>query len=251
MSRKEKKPESKPSKAYLVSFGDTMTALLAFFIVLNSLAKDQTGAKMHAGTGSFMNAIKSLGVPGDFSGSRTRNTIAKTAPTPIYAVPSEDKQTGANNKGPDAVNDEMRILSRESDEFQRFLNEMQRQFEVHEGAPVHRQIVLDTWAKLGDNAMDLLDSKAIDVASEAISQLANPDVEVELIIWANMPSPKALEHAIERAEMAKQQIGQLFSLSAEQRNRLCFSAKPWLFVDAKRPTVSFVISRMANPATAR
>ena len=52
MARKKKLPEP-PSKAYLISFGDTMTALLAFFIVLNSLAQEQTGAKLHAGTGSL------------------------------------------------------------------------------------------------------------------------------------------------------------------------------------------------------
>ncbi|MCA9059275.1 MAG: hypothetical protein KDA85_12285, partial [Planctomycetaceae bacterium] len=33
-------PSFGPSQAYLLSFGDTMTALLAFFIVLNSLAKE-------------------------------------------------------------------------------------------------------------------------------------------------------------------------------------------------------------------
>ena len=71
MSRKQKPPPSKPSKAYLVSFGDTMTALLAFFIVLNSFAKDQTGANMHSGTGSFVNAMSTSGLPGHYPGDRS------------------------------------------------------------------------------------------------------------------------------------------------------------------------------------
>ena len=54
MAKKQKRVPSGPSNAYLVSFGDTMTALLAFFIVLNSLATEQTGANLYSGTGSFV-----------------------------------------------------------------------------------------------------------------------------------------------------------------------------------------------------
>ncbi|MCP4857370.1 MAG: hypothetical protein GY903_23045, partial [Fuerstiella sp.] len=46
-----------PNQSYLISFGDTMTALLAFFIILNTLAEEQTGANLHAGTGSFMESV--------------------------------------------------------------------------------------------------------------------------------------------------------------------------------------------------
>ena len=59
------------NKSYLVSFGDTMTALLAFFIVLNSLAEDQTGANLHSGTGSFAVAISGYGVTNRQSSKRT------------------------------------------------------------------------------------------------------------------------------------------------------------------------------------
>ena len=37
MARCKENCPSGPNNAYLISFGDTMTALLAFFIVLNSL----------------------------------------------------------------------------------------------------------------------------------------------------------------------------------------------------------------------
>ena len=38
MVKRKKIAPTGASNAYLISFGDTMTALLAFFIVLNSLA---------------------------------------------------------------------------------------------------------------------------------------------------------------------------------------------------------------------
>ena len=91
MSRKKKAPPAPPSKAYLVSFGDTMTALLAFFIVLNSFAKDQTGANMHSGTGSFVNAVSSIGLPGVSPGNRSHLVVEKKAAAPIYAVSDPDK----------------------------------------------------------------------------------------------------------------------------------------------------------------
>ena len=50
MARK-KEPDKGPSQAYLISFGDTMTTLLAFFIVLCSMAEDQTGANLYSGNG--------------------------------------------------------------------------------------------------------------------------------------------------------------------------------------------------------
>ena len=44
---------SGPNNSYLISYGDTMTALLAFFIILVTLAEEQTGANLHAGDGIF------------------------------------------------------------------------------------------------------------------------------------------------------------------------------------------------------
>ena len=76
---RKKTPISKPSKAYLISFGDTMTALLAFFIVLNAFAKEQTGANMYAGTGSFMSAKRTIALSGGEPGDRSRLLITKKA----------------------------------------------------------------------------------------------------------------------------------------------------------------------------
>ena len=72
MVKKKKTPPAAPSKAYLISFGDTMTALLAFFIVINSLAREQTGANLYTGTGSFVNAMNASGLPGRFETKGSR-----------------------------------------------------------------------------------------------------------------------------------------------------------------------------------
>ena len=86
MARKPKPPDKPPSKAYLVSFGDTMTTLLAFFIVLNSLADEQTGANLHAGTGSFIQALESGGLGGGTM-AKSRRAFQQGEAAPKFIPP--------------------------------------------------------------------------------------------------------------------------------------------------------------------
>ena len=257
MSRKKKAPPSKPSKAYLVSFGDTMTALLAFFIVLNSFAKDQTGANMYSGTGSFINAMSSIGLPGDYPGDRTSQVVQMKEQAPIYAVSSPDENKESNKRlGPDEDGDRKRIIDRQTDEFKRFLTEVSRTFDVEEQPATASQIVFDSFEKLrplksGRDGVAALDRKynplqdaAIKVASEAISKLTQSGYELEIVVWATMPSPKAMNRTITTAVAVQNQIDRLFRFTPEQRSRVSSSAKPWLFYDAARPKVSFILSKM-------
>ncbi len=251
MSRKPKAPPSKPSKAYLVSFGDTMTALLAFFIVLNSFAKDQTGANMHSGTGSFVNAVSSIGLPGTAPGNRSHQVVEKKAPAPLYAIREDGEDTSHPDRlGPDTEVDDQRIIDRQTDNFKRFLTEINRQFEVKEEQPTRSQVVFDSFEKLARQDKQptppLLEN-AIQIAADSIGQLRREEFELEIVVWASMPSRIAMNNAMETAVAIQKQIDSSFNLSDSQRVRISTSAKPWLFVDATRPKISFVLSRMATP----
>ena len=60
----EKKPDDGPkTPAWIVSFTDMITLLLAFFVLLQSFAKDQDPELFAKGRGSFQRAIAGLGVP--------------------------------------------------------------------------------------------------------------------------------------------------------------------------------------------
>jgi flagellar motor protein MotB len=244
MSRKAKPPPKKPSKAYLVSFGDTMTALLAFFIVLNSFAKDQTGAQLHSGTGSFLRALKKTGSAGSNFGTRSDQAISRVGQTPIYAVKENDPQYKDKKRGPDDEDDLQRVLNRQAENFQRFLNEMDYRFQVKSGDPTESQIVFDSFEKIGTDSQSVLGPNAIQLASDAIAQLSNDAFELEIIVWANMPSELALKKANQYALQIEQFIGRTFKFNPDQRRRFSVTAQPWLFVDAARPKVSFVLSRL-------
>lgn len=63
------KVKKKGAPAYLVSFGDMMTLILCFFILLVALSKDRQFGMMAKGLGSFVIALKSHGMDGILSGA--------------------------------------------------------------------------------------------------------------------------------------------------------------------------------------
>jgi chemotaxis protein MotB len=69
----------------MTSFADMMTLLLTFFILLVAFAEEQRAELVAAGTGSFVNAIETLGLPGLLPGGR--RPIDKGALCPHFIIP--------------------------------------------------------------------------------------------------------------------------------------------------------------------
>ena len=199
---------------------------------------------MYTGTGSFVQAMKSIGIPGDSPGDRSDQLVTKKAPAPLYAVPSKKTLENDPGLGPDETDDGRRVINRQAENFQRFLSEMEYQFQVNEDQPTQSQVVFDSFENLNTGAENILGPHAIQIASDAISQLTNEQIQLEVIVWANMPSPLALRKAMEKARQIQAQLDRSFIFRGDQRQRVTASAKPWLFFDAKRPRMSFVLSRL-------
>lgn len=242
MAKKKKLEASVPSKAYLVSFGDTMTALLAFFIVLNSLAKEQTGANMYSGTGSFVTAFSSSGLPGEHSGNRSRDMIQQESQKPIYALAENlDKNPDQTGKvGPDESGRD-RVKDRGKEQFQKFLSEVESTFGIQDQAPVENQTVVDAFGPIID-LKGKLSRETIELLSDAIAKFRKPNTNLEVIVWANMPSKDSLQRKLKVSERLRAEVEKAFWLSPTQRTRIKYRVKPWLFSDAKRPTISVVFS---------
>jgi chemotaxis protein MotB len=56
--------EEQGAPAWMVSFGDMMTLILTFFILLVSMSKERQEGLVASGVGSFLIAIRSFGMPG-------------------------------------------------------------------------------------------------------------------------------------------------------------------------------------------
>jgi flagellar motor protein MotB len=241
MAKKRKLEPSVPSKAYLVSFGDTMTALLAFFIVLNSLAKEQTGANMYSGTGSFVSAFTNSGSPGDLTGNRSRDVLQQKQQKPLYAL-AENLDQNDLRVGPDDTDENQRILDRDQEQFQKFLSEIERQFGLKSNLPIQSQTVFDSFQPW-DRKTDSMSTHAIQLLSGLISKLRQPDTSLEIIIWATMPSKRNLEQQLAKSIELRSHVEQVFWLKPSEKKRIRYSVKPWLFADAKRPVLSVVYSK--------
>jgi len=87
MARKKRKlaPTKRPVPAYMTSFADMMTLLLTFFILLVAFAEEQRAELVAAGTGSFVSAINTLGLPGLLPGGR--NPVDVGTLPPNFTIP--------------------------------------------------------------------------------------------------------------------------------------------------------------------
>ena len=243
MADKKKKkgppPPSKPSKAYLVSFGDTMTALLAFFIVLNSLAQEQTGAAMYAGTGSFSTAFSKSGAAGKNIGNRSKYVMQMEEPKPIYALKENlDKNEDSKKIGPDEGPENERVVDRESEQFQIFLDKLKNSIGLKHTGTRSNQTAIDLFEPLLEKDGSI--SKVAQEVLPAAMVKLHSKSSVEIILWANMPSPVVMKTKLDYANKVRAAIESSFWLKDESKQRLFIRVKPWLFTDAKRPTFSVV-----------
>jgi len=83
-----KRVKKKGAPAYLVSFGDMMTLILCFFILLVALSKDRQYGMMAKGLGSFVIALKSHGLDGVLSGAEKEEIHAEMRRR--FNLPPED-----------------------------------------------------------------------------------------------------------------------------------------------------------------
>jgi len=240
---REKKPPKGPNNAYLMSFGDTMTTLLAFFIVLNSLAEDQTGANLYRGTGSFVRALDSLGLSGHITGEHGQMAIEHSHTHPDYIAASDGPTDHEQQSlGPDENSNDVRVVDREMDEFQRFINELQRVAGVDALPNTQAESTFDFFTPLEDKSPRLSD-KYYQSMSDVLPLLYRPGYGIEVVVWASSPNPTARNRATRLAAEVAEEIAGLARLDGNRRTALSSSGKPWIDKDAQRPVLSLHIRR--------
>ncbi len=249
--------------AYMISFGDTMTALLAFFIVLNSMAEEQSGANLHAGTGSFITTTTAFGLPGAFSDGRSKNPfqLAAAAPTFVVSDPTGETEPG-NGVGPDDEHDQQRIIDRQKEDFHRFLNMIDDSAIARlTAAPaIEGEFYVDILGSLPHEGRIMNDE--IEAAVKGVSKTRRqPAHEVELTVWCTTPAPDSWKRAIRQARQVRQETIELLRLSPEGQKKLTAVARVWPWksmkpstddlTEAERATKDTVVKRPAMSVTVR
>lgn len=249
MAREKKPEEAGPSKLYLVSFGDTMTTLLAFFIVLCSMADDQSGANLYRGTGSFVNAMDGVGSAGMIAKKLSSKAIALSDSNPLYPVPSDDEKTESGRKGPEEDNG-LRSIDREKEELQRFLNEMNRLSQIKKHPSTEGEVVFDLFDRLNKTSPHFTPTYN-SVLAQVIPLLRQTPYRAELIVWSKNPGPFALRQAFDLSAGLHDELSQLSQLDDAQQQRLTSFARPWAYSDARRPVISIVMRKVNDSSQNR
>lgn len=245
MPRKKKAP-SGPNNGYLISFGDTMTALLAFFIVLNSLATEQTGANLHAGTGSFQSVGEGLGVPGLFPSLRSQYAAQQQHSSPMYIIEGDDPSDlpGDQPTGPDKDGDVKFVRDRENDDMHRFLSAMQLATKATYKKPLEGEVAFDRLNPL--NKEELMDSEMKQDLLKLAPTLRRKGYELEIRVWATTPAPSAWQRAAEQANVLHRETIKFLKLRGASMKKVSAGASPWFSSEIKRPTLSFLVRRVGD-----
>jgi len=243
VARKIKPPDELPSKAWLMSFGDTMTTLLAFFIVLCSMAEDQSGANLHTGTGSFLKTLSTGGM-GSFSGDSSNRALHFDDTSPLYMTDTEEEaEPGSKNRGPDDEDNGVSSKDREQEEFMRCLNEMEKIANLDVKASTVGETTFDFFEKL-DKEPPFLPSSFPKIATRIFPLLRKDTHRVELIVWATTPGNSARQRASIQASAIVQEILGQASVSNEDAQHIVGISRTWPYKDIKRPILSVVIRRV-------
>ena len=86
-----KEAPKKGAPAYVVSMSSLWTIMLTFFICLCNMANEQEYGLVGAGTGSFIQHINAMGLPGLLPGHRTVVDLGKGRPK--FAIPDRARET--------------------------------------------------------------------------------------------------------------------------------------------------------------
>jgi hypothetical protein len=232
------------SEGWMMSYADMATILLAMFIVLSTLGKDQTGVALYNGTGSFRQALDCFGLPGLFSTSS--RAIQLGAPGPHFLSESSDLPVDRKKEGPHEDDpNRQRVIDGEQERLQHFLNEIQRQFRVERLPRITGQATVDLFDRLNDTAPHL-HPRAAETIYQLVPQLRRSDYRMVVTVWATTPAESAWTRAAEQASQVVEEIAETAGLDAAARNRMVPVGQPWRFRELRRPVMSITIAKTSR-----
>jgi hypothetical protein len=217
------------TEGWMMSYADMATILLAMFIVLSTLGKDQTGASLQKGLESWRESRQFFGLDGMFKESGQVAQLG--APGPHYPFPPDDDNDGDPSQ------------DGETARLERFLDQMSRQFDLDKLPKAAGQATVDFFDPLHSQA-PLLTAKHIERLSPVLRLLHRPEYRATLVVWATMPSDPAWTRAAEQAAELSHELLDLANLDPAARSHLLAVGQSWRYRNYQRPVFSLVITRL-------
>lgn len=247
MAKKNKAPDELPSKAWLLSFGDTMTTLLAFFIVLCSMAENQTGMNIYRGSGSFIAALGSGGLNGALHTGKSDRAVHFNATHPLYMVEDESEEHSQENRGPDDEENDIASRDREQEDFMRSLNEIERYASLQDQASTTGETTFDFFERLQPKP-PYLPKELSEISLRILPLLKRGTHRFELVVWAPTPKPSARKRTSIQARAIVGEILAGSSIDESKKKGLVGVSRTWPYRDQKRPILSLVVKKIERKA---
>lgn len=245
MRKRRRFDSSCPNQSYLISFGDTMTALLAFFIVINTIAKDQTGAKLYSGTGSFSKSLHSFGMSVN---KATGKSIQREYANPLYVVNDDHpriEQAVRAGQGPDSNSNSLRVIERQKDQLRRFLIEMEQWGSANPMPKTKGAAVFDFFEPIQTESPLVSDSVA-ELFRLSTQALSTGQTELEIVVWSRTPGTVDWKESVHQAESIRRDLIQRTALDKRHSRFVRCQGKPWFYADQRRPRFSIVIRKIGS-----
>ena len=230
------------TEGWMMSYADMATTLLAMFIVLSTLGKDQTGISLYNGTGSFVHAVESFGLPGFFATSS--RAIQLDTNGPHYLSPTTPGEVA--KAGPDHGPQSDRVIDAEQEQLQRFLTEMERHLQVKKLPRPAGQAVVDFYEPFNRTSPHLT-SKEAEVAWQVLPLLHQANYRLYVVVWATTPSDSAWSRAVSEAKLVTDDVAAAAKLDAAAKARLIPLGQTWPYAKIQRPVLSLVIAKTDQP----
>jgi hypothetical protein len=256
MSAKKKKEHAHgaaiDANAWMMSYADMATILLAMFIVLSTFSKDQSGISLYYGTGSFRAAVTSFGIPGLFEGSSQAVPLKATGTA--HALQSSDrKETESGRESPQARHEAAprnenpeqnrgRVIDIEEEQFQRFLDEMGRSFAVAKSPRVLGRSSIDIFDPIGKQPPYLNDRQR-DLVAPLMGVLRRENYRLQVVVWAGIPRESAILRSAEEASAVVDELATGAGLDPAARRRLLAVGQSWRYSDVRRPVFSVIVTK--------
>jgi flagellar motor protein MotB len=236
MAKRKKGHESAiNAEGWMMSYADMITLLLALFIMLSTLGKDQTGMRLQKGLESYREHVSWFGLSGLFGGAD--KGMQDDSPMPKYPYEAE----GAEGRG-----DPRRVMDVEKEKLQHFLGEMSRQFKTEALPRIANQATLDVFEPLAAQA-PYLTAKHVEALQPLLPVLRREDHRLLVIVWTTMPSDAPWQKAAQQSQVIGDQVANLTRLDPAARMRLMCVAQTWPHSNHERPALSLVVARVEAP----
>ncbi|GIW78415.1 MAG: hypothetical protein KatS3mg105_0222 [Gemmatales bacterium] len=239
MPRAPKREQINKGDSWLVSFSDLITTLLCFFIILSVLVQDQSGLKLYEGLQSFRK-VHEFQFFGMLSGSKQVDQKSRPKPKHSMGTPDGEKQGGTPDRADGEP--ETRSIDGEEERLQKYLAEIDRLFSVKKLPAITGRATVDFYEKLHKGSAPLTEHHR-EFISQVLPLLRRKDYQVQVVVWATMPSESAWLRALRQAEAVCDQVAKLARLENKDRKRLVPVGRIWPHSDLQRPVMSLFIAK--------